>query len=125
MAARLQTKVYLSLLAKAGAHLNGGQPFSPEQVEMVYWYADFPSEPSRFRYDSARYKLDWDGITALIQEIVSKQSYPLTDDEQKCGFCPYRSFCERGISAGKNEDIEAEPAANWDVNLVQIQEIEF
>jgi hypothetical protein len=125
MATRLQTKVYLSLLVKAGSHLNGGQPFAPERVEMVYWYADFPSEPSSFRYDTTRYQHDWDALIALIREIASKQSYPLTEDQKKCSFCPYRSFCERGVSAGENEDVEAETTTTWDVNLEQIQEIEF
>ncbi|MBU0705003.1 MAG: PD-(D/E)XK nuclease family protein [Chloroflexi bacterium] len=36
LAERLQTKVYPYLLVLAGAHLNGGQPLAPEQVEMVY-----------------------------------------------------------------------------------------
>lgn len=125
MAVRFQTKVYLSLLVKAGAHLNGGQPFAPEQIEMVYWYADFPSEPSRFPYDAARFKRDWDELTGLVSEISSKQSFPLTDDEKKCGFCSYRSYCERGVRADEGEELEPVAASTWDVNLEQIQEIEF
>ncbi|MBI5352837.1 MAG: PD-(D/E)XK nuclease family protein, partial [Chloroflexi bacterium] len=45
---RWQTRVYRALLVKAGAHLNNGQSFTPEQIEMVYWFADFPTEPARF-----------------------------------------------------------------------------
>src|ERR1700690_2110693 len=44
MSARWQTRVYRALLIQAGAHLNGNKPFVPEQIEMIYWYADFPSE---------------------------------------------------------------------------------
>src|SRR4026209_2421041 len=36
LAARLQTRVYRALLVNAGAHLNKGQPFEPEQIEMIY-----------------------------------------------------------------------------------------
>jgi hypothetical protein len=124
MAARLQTKVYRALLVVAGAHLNGGQPFAPEQVEMSYWYADFPSEPSRFPYDAGQYKRDWDGLVKLVDELNAKQSFPLTDDEQKCAFCSYRSYCDRGVTAGQLDEIETELSA-LDVSLEQIQEIEF
>ena len=124
MSVRLQTKVYRALLVVAGAHLNGGQPFAPEQVEMVYWYADFPSEPSKFPYNKSQHKRDWDGLVKLVSEISSKQSFPLTDDEKKCGYCAYRSYCERGVEAGEYEDIESE-ISNLDIALEQIQEIEF
>jgi CRISPR/Cas system-associated exonuclease Cas4 (RecB family) len=124
MSARLQTKVYRALLVVAGAHLNGGQPFAPEQVEMVYWYADFPNEPSSFPYNKSQHKRDWDGLVKLVSEISAKQSYPLTDDEKKCGYCPYRSYCERGVQADEGDDIESE-LSNLDVTLEQIQEIEF
>jgi hypothetical protein len=125
MAVRLQTRVYLSLLVKAGAHLNDGHPFAPEQVQMVYWYADFPSEPSSFAYDASRFQRDWDGLAGLISEISSKQSFPLTEDEKKCSFCSYRSYCERGVSAGEGEENEASQGSTWEVDLEQIQEIEF
>lgn len=124
MSARLQTKVYRALLVVAGAQLNGGQPFTPEQVEMVYWYADFPSEPSKFPYNKSQHKRDWDGLVKLVNEISAKQSYPLTDDEKKCGYCLYRSYCERGVSASEGAEIESE-ISSLDISLEQIQEIEF
>ncbi len=124
MRARLQTRVYRALLVVAGAHLNGGKPFEPEQIEMVYWYADFPTEPSKFPYDASQHKRDWDGLLKLIGEISAKQSFPLTDDEKKCAYCPYRSYCNRGTAAGELDDVETELSA-LDVSLEQIQEIEF
>jgi CRISPR/Cas system-associated exonuclease Cas4 (RecB family) len=124
MSVRLQTKVYRALLVVAGAHLNGGQPFRPEQVEMVYWYADFPNEPSKFPYNKSQHKRDWDGLGKLVNEITAKQSYPLTDDEKKCGYCPYRSYCERGVEANEGEELESE-ISGLEISLEQIQEIEF
>jgi PD-(D/E)XK nuclease superfamily len=125
MAARLQTRVYLSMLVKAGAYLHNGQPFSMEKIEMVYWYADFPTEPAKFTYDDIRFERDWMGLNVMMSEISSRQSYPLTDDEKICGFCPYRSYCERGVNAGEGEETETDMDPNWEVNLEQIQEIEF
>ncbi len=124
MAARLQTKVYRALLAEAGKHLNGGAPIQPEQIEMVYWYTEFPSEPANFRYDNAQHKRDWDNLVKLVSEISAKQSYPMTDDEKKCAYCLYRSYCERGTRAGEGEEPETE-LADAEITLEQIQEIEF
>ena len=127
LSARMQTRVYRALLVHAGAHLNDGQPFQPEQVEMVYWFAEFPNEPARFTYTSAGYKRDWDSLVKLADEIASASSYPLTDDRTKCLYCPYRSYCDRGVQAGDVEQAEAETEAEelFDVNFEQIGEIAF
>lgn len=127
LAARLQTRVYRALLVNAGAHLNNGQPFEPEQIEMIYWFADFPDEPARFEYTTAQYKRDWDTLTKLAEEITLAPSYPLTDDRQKCAYCSYRSYCERGIRAGEMDQAETEMEAEelFDVNFEQIGEIAF
>ncbi|HSQ38546.1 MAG TPA: PD-(D/E)XK nuclease family protein [Anaerolineales bacterium] len=127
LSARMQTRVYRALLVHAGAHLKNGRPFEPEQVEMVYWFAEYPNEPARFPYTSAQYKRDWDTLVKLADEIESASSYPLTDDRTKCLYCPYRSYCDRGVRAGDLEQAEAESEAEelFDVNFEQIGEISF
>ena len=127
LSTRLQTRVYRSLLVQSGAYLNEGVPFKPEQLEMIYWFADFPGEPARFPYTSAQFKRDWDMLTKLEEEIASASDYPLTDDRQKCAYCTYRSYCERGIRAGDMDEAEAEMEAEslFDVNFEQIGEIAF
>ncbi len=127
LSARMQTRVYQALLVKAGAHLNNGKPFEPEQIEMIYWFADFPNDPARFAYSSAQFKRDWDLLLKLSEEIASAPSYPLTEDRQKCLYCTYRSYCERGIQAGNMEQAEAEMEAEelFDLNFEQIGEIAF
>ncbi len=129
LSARMQTRVYRALLVNAGAHLNNGQPFEPEQIEMIYWFADFPNEPARFPYTTVQYQRDWDLLIKLSEEIDNASSYPLTDDRQKCAYCTYRSYCERGIRAGDMDQAEAEMEVEveelFDVNFEQIGEIEF
>ncbi len=127
LAARMQTRVYRALLVQAGAHLNNGKPFEPEQIEMIYWFADFPEEPAHFPYTTAQFKRDWDLLVKLSEEVATVSSYPLTEDRQKCAFCTYRSYCERGIRAGDIEQAEAEMEAEelFDVNFEQIGEIAF
>ena len=127
LVARMQTRVYRALLVQAGAHLNAGRPFDPEQIEMIYWFADFPEEPARFPYNAAQFQRDWDTLLKLSDEVASASSYPLTEDRQKCLFCTYRSYCERGIRAGDMEQAEAEREVEelFDVNFEQIGEIAF
>ena len=132
LSARMQTRVYRAMLVPAGAHLNNGHPFQPDQIEMIYWFADFPNEPARFEYTSAQYQRDWDLLLKLSGEVALRQtqdaaSYPQTDDRQMCAYCTYRSYCERGIGAGDWDEAEAEMQAEelFDVNFEQIGEISF
>lgn len=127
LAIRWQTRVYRALLVQAGAQLNGGRPIQPGQIEMVYWFADFPNEPAMFPYQADQFKRDWDALEKLAGEIASASSFPKTDDVTKCSYCPYRSYCNRGIRAGEALDAELETEAEelFDINFEQIGEIEF
>lgn len=129
---RWQTRVYRALLVQAGAHLNGGASFAPEQIEMVYWFADFPAEPAKFPYKADQHKRDWDALIRIADEIANALTspgagFPKTDEVSKCGFCPYRSYCNRGVRAGDAADAELETEAEelFDVNFEQIGEIAF
>jgi CRISPR/Cas system-associated exonuclease Cas4 (RecB family) len=120
MLVRWQTRVYRALLVKA-------KSCAPEQVEMIYWYADFPADPARFAYSAEQFKRDWDALEKLADEIASAPSFPLTEDATRCNYCPYRSYCARGIRAGDASDAELESAAEelFDINFEQIGEIAF
>lgn len=127
LAVRWQTRVYRALLVQAGAHFNGGKPIQPEQIEMIYWFPDFPNDPVRFAYKADQFKRDWDALTKLADEITSASSYPKTDEVSKCSYCPYRSYCNRGVRAGDALEAELETEAEelFDINFEQIGEIEF
>ena len=127
MAGRWQTRVYRAILTRAGDHLNKDRPFEPGQIEMTYWYADYPSEPAHFTYDVAMFKRDWSSIETVIGEITSTKEFPMTGDEKTCRYCTYRSYCDRGKEAGIGDEFEAEYETDktFDVNFEQIGEIEF
>jgi len=125
MAARLQTRVYRAMLVRAGAHLNGGNSFHPEQIEMIYWYSNYPSKPARFPYNTAQHTRDWDALAGLINEISNHRHFPLTEDEKKCAYCPYRSYCNRGGKAGTIDEMAETEMTSIDINFEQIAEIEF
>jgi hypothetical protein len=139
LAERLQTRVYPYLLVRAGSHLNEGRPFHPEQVEMVYWFANFPEDPERFPYDAGQYDADGAYLASLIEEIkelalslskgLGDEDFSLTVQERRCRYCPYRSLCQRGVRAGAFD--EAEDELEWDddfeiaLDFEQIAEIEY
>jgi hypothetical protein len=94
---------------------------------MVYWFADFPDESAQLTYDGQQFKRDWSAIEALIREISTARDFPLTEDLKICRFCTYRSYCNRGSSAGAATDLEPEIDVGdvFDVDFEQIGEIEY
>ena len=135
LAQRLQTKVYPYLLVLAGSHLNEGKrgtsSLQPEQVEMVYWFANFPEDPESFPYDAVQYDADGDYLASLVEEIKSLKDddFRLTTQERRCSYCPYRSLCRRGVRAGPFDEVESEPEVGDDFEIAldfeQIAEIEY
>jgi RecB family exonuclease len=131
LAARLQTRVYPYLLVQAGSQLNGGQPLQPQQVDMVYWFANFPRDPERFAYDEAQCEADGGYLASLVEEIKSlgEADFLLTTQERRCRYCVYRSLCRRGVRASAFSEAEDEPglADEFDIplELEQIAEIEY
>jgi len=136
---RLQTKVYPYLVVVAGARLNGGRALAPRQVTMIYWFADFPADPEHFAYDAARHETDAAYLTALVEEIagLGDEFFPRTANERRCRYCPYRSLCQRGVAAGRFDEVGAglrpapgDPpllgdALDISLDLEQIAEIEY
>jgi len=130
---RLQTRVYPYLLVRSGAHLNRGEPFLPEQIEMVYWFAGYPGQPERFPYSQAQYQADESYLLGLVETIerLGEADFPLTDDARACRYCVYRSLCDRGVEAGsfkEQEDVALEESAqslDFEIDFDQIAEVEF
>jgi hypothetical protein len=157
LAERLQTRVYPYLLVQAGSHLleigdwrlelGNWRSFQPEQVEMVYWFANFPEDSERFPYDAAQYGADSNDLASLIDEIkelalspvlrpveglskgLGDVDFPLTTQERRCRYCPYRSLCQRGVRAGAFDEVEDELEWGDDFEIAldfeQIAEIEY
>jgi hypothetical protein len=126
---RLQTRLYPTLIALSGAYLTNGKPIQPDQIEMVYWFADFPDRPERFQYDRQQFDLDQAYLAELVGEIIrlADDEYILTSNQMRCNYCVYRSLCERGTQAGTLEDLEAgiEDIQPFSIEFDQIPEIEF
>lgn len=129
---RLQTKVYPYLLVKAGSQFTpkARAQVDPEQVEMIYWFTDYPDEPARFPYTQEQFEQDAAYLTSLVTEIahLGDEEAPLTKDERHCRFCKYRSLCDRGTEAGPLFEIDSDwddEGFDFDVDFDEIIEIEF
>jgi CRISPR/Cas system-associated exonuclease Cas4 (RecB family) len=131
LAERLQTRVYPYLLGSAGAQLNLGEPFQPEQVEMVYWFAGFPDQPERFAYDQQQFQADQAYLIELVAEIdrLEEEHFVMTVRQERCAYCVYRSLCDRGVEAGPQVDLagdlEGDDGLGFSLDFEQIAEIEF
>ncbi len=128
---RLQTRVYRYLLVVAGQRFNSGQSVSPEMVAMVYWFANFPAQPERFRYGQAEWEADKAYLEALAGEIAGQAAagdWDMTEETERCHYCHYFSLCERKVNLAPLTEVEeglAEEPASPDINLEQVGEIEF
>ena len=116
---RLQTRVYPCLLALAGGALNGGMPLAPERIEMRYWYAAFPNEPTVITYDRDRFEADRTYLTGLLQEISDRPAdgFERTEDRERCRPCTYRSLCGRGRKAPAESDLDDDAAADLSLSI--------
>lgn len=104
LASRLQTLVYRYVLTRAGGWLIGDQRLRPEQVRMIYWFAEDGSTVEFGYSDDEQYQ-DEQSLLSIVDEIVNRVEFPQTDDDRRCRFCSYRSLCDRGV--------EAPPLAEW------------
>jgi hypothetical protein len=121
---RVQSRVYPFILARAGAGLNG--PLPPARITMIYWFAMQPAQPEVISYTQARLAEDEAYLSSLIQEITTSAAFPLTNDEKACRYCVYRSYCDRGQTAGPvdefDDDLELEALSlAWE----QVSEIAY
>lgn len=132
LARRLQSRVYPYLLVRAGAALNGGQPFAPDAIEMIYWFADPAQEPETLVYSAARFQEDGDYLCELVGQIRAldpQRPFATAAGEKACRYCVYRSLCARGGRAaeldGDAPEYDAAQTAGLDFGLEQIGEIAF
>lgn len=101
--ARIQTRVYRYVVAVAGAAFTGGAPIDPSQIEMRYWFAADARPSVTLDYSHAEFEADEAYLSGLISQILAQESFPKTDDLERCAFCTFRSLCERGQRAGAVE----------------------
>lgn len=125
-----QTLIYRYVLVYAGTHLNNHVPFQPEQIEMVYWFADFPAQSEHFGYTTEQHNATAQALAKVTAEIEARQEpeWPLTNDERQCRYCTFRALCNRYESQSQGGQVPEEPETDsfdFELELEQIAEIVF
>jgi hypothetical protein len=130
LAARLQTRVYPYLLARAGSHFNRGEAVDPDQIEMIYWFAGFPHDPQRFSYSIAQYATDEAYLLSLLEcmQAAGPDDFNRVEDPARCLYCAYRSLCGRGLTAGpldERDDQDQEPDSGFVLDFDAVEEVSY
>ena len=122
---RFQTRVYSYVLTRAGDQLTQGKEIQPDQVEIVYWFSNFPATPMRFTYSQEQFETDGDFLSSLVEQItgLGEDDFTRTEDLHHCRYCSFRSLCDRGIEAGNLDDLET--VYDLDEGPMEVQEIEI
>ena len=128
LAADIQTHLYPYVLAEGSAALAGGQPpvtgaerpVRPVRIEMIYWQANDPANPVRFRYSAeqhaanrARFQLLADRAEALQPD----HEPPAIDDLAICTHCGYRTYCGKNVSPAAALEEVPEDETGWELAL--------
>jgi CRISPR/Cas system-associated exonuclease Cas4 (RecB family) len=126
--ARWQTRVYRYVLAKAGAEIGNGRPFSPEQIDLIYWFANFAPQVERFPYRVQEYRSDEMLLMETTARIAARtqDTWPLTQELSRCRYCTYQTLCDREpANEGRVEPELEQDAGRFDIDIEQIAEVEF
>jgi len=125
----IQSRLYPLVLFLSENERISPNHISPDQIEMLYWFANFPDQIESFQYSNYQYQEDLTFLQELIQKISQKKpgEFLKTTRTQSCKFCQYRSLCERGTIAGSQDNPEVDI---WneeivDIDFSQIGELEF
>jgi hypothetical protein len=109
---RIQSRLYPFLLAAAGTVLNGGVALSPAQIQMMYWFPEFPDRPEQINYSAAQFEDDRRFLQTQVETICRQPAgaFSMAENGKLCLYCEYRSYCGRGCKAGcMDEDCEYNP----------------
>jgi predicted RecB family nuclease len=132
LASRWQTRVYRYVLAQAGLELNKGAALQPDQIELIYWFTNFPQQLERLPYDAGQYADDEIALLSTVRETAERdeERWTLTDDLRRCRYCTYRTLCERdeqasAVDAPEPEWEPDEEPEDWEIDMDQVSEIAF
>ena len=92
-----QTRLYRFLACSCAPRLLGaGMHGVPaENIEMVYWFPQYPEGTLRLPYSEEEYGQDMTWLRTLAREMLKTEEadYPRTEKLRRCEHCGYRSYC--------------------------------
>ena len=128
--ARIQSRVYPFVLAREISSISL-KTWQPGQIKMIYWQAQYPGQVHAIAYTQEMFEADLAYLTHLVDEIVQLpiEGFTKTPHLTFCKYCNFRSFCDKGISAGLlselDRDLDDLDLSAFDIDLDQVEEISF
>ncbi|MHC1770515.1 MAG: PD-(D/E)XK nuclease family protein [Flexilinea sp.] len=109
-----QTRLYRFLLMhnEKGFVPDLNETITPEMIEMVYWYPNFPAVPIRLVYSSELFRQDEFYFRDIAEKLSLEEPefFPQTTDEETCMTCRFQTRCHRGLQ-NSSQLLEEK---NWD-----------
>jgi hypothetical protein len=135
--AKLQSIVYPYVLVEASHNLPWG-PVEPEQVEMIYYFTAAPDQPVHLPYSENQHGANRNQLSDLLAAILAgtqERDFPKVPDTPRnrqgfCGYCVYRSRCNRGEAAASLDSLEdadflTDPTSLLEFTLDSVAELAF
>lgn len=92
-----QTRLYRFLARSCAPRLLGAglHAVPAENIEMVYWFPQFPDRTLRMPYSEEEYGQDMTWLRTLAREMLKTEEadFPRTEKPHRCERCGYRSYC--------------------------------
>ena len=103
---KVQSQVYPLVLSIGFQGLPGFHLKSIDDIQMVYWFPQFPFDSIHLPYSAEQYEHDFQNLSDLVNTILEKpeDQFHKTEETRHCAYCRFRSLCERGVAAGDAED---------------------
>jgi hypothetical protein len=121
-----QTCTYQYLLAEAGAPYWDQVPPPPEQIRMIYWFAEYPASPITIGYGRAEHEASRRRLIEQVDLIsaLPEEGFTSCTDGAMCGRCVYQTYCGRGHGVEVEIDWESDEIADsW--SWADIPEYEY
>ena len=105
-----QTRLYRFLAKVCAPRLLGtglhGLP--AENIEMVYWFPEYPDQAIALRYSETEFAEDRTWLKLKSREMGSADEsvYPRTEKSRNCIHCEYNTWCHSGSDADWGEEPE-------------------
>jgi len=95
-----QTRLYRFLAKTCGPRLigSGFHELPAENIEMIYWFPEFPDRQIRLPYSESAYRDDMEYLKLRAREMTlpAETDYPGTDKVRLCRYCEYYAYCFPG-----------------------------
>ena len=107
LSAKVQTILYPYLIFETYNEFLPDINLVPDKISLQYWFSTSPTKEFIFKYGQSTHENHRVFLENIIDQIQNKSvgEFALTENKTKCGFCPYRSLCNRGAYATNYLDL--------------------